>query len=317
MKKYLKEVVKFIVVLIVIILGLSLILSLYTNSIRKANDEFAKSDQIAYKKNVNRIEYEYSNENLENVQKEKVKDPDRKDSNIQIYYKNQTEDKLPLIIWTTDKDKTSEDYELSLESLASYGFLVVVNEGRDLGDGQSIQDLIDSLHTLNSDKNFSLYQKVDLDKIGLAGHGLGACETVQASYIKDNQAIKSLFLTSLPKLGALKNNFLVKDRSKLAYDMSKVKTPCFITSGSGKIDSFYSPLEAISEEINVMDKYVEAYGAIRKKYDDNLVNNYHPLGYMNAWFAYTLKRDTTAANAFIVREEIKNNPAWAWVKDNR
>lgn len=124
-------------------------------------------------------------------------------------------------------------------------------------------------------------------------------------------------MTSLPKLGLINNDFSIKNRNKISYNFEKVSHPIFITAGTGKFDSFSCPLEDISENINKIDPKIEAYGALRKKYDNNLVNNYHALGYMNAWFDYKLNKDTTAANAFMINEEIKNNPKWARIRDNR
>lgn len=317
MNKYLKEILKFFLVFILILLGLGLVFSLYMNSIKKKNDSFAKEDRISYKKNTNRIEYEYSGENIEDIQEEYISDNKDK-SAYKIYYPTNIDTKLPLIIWACDKNSSSKDYDKSLASLASYGFAVLsLEKGNDLGDGKQTQEAMDLMDKLSRDKDFALYDKLDIEKIGLAGHGQGACEVVNAASLKDKDKIKSIFLTSLPKIGTLKNNFAFQNKSKLAYDMKKVTQPIFITAGSGKIDSFYCPLDAISENINLIDKDVEAYGAIRKKYDNNLVNNYHALGYMNAWFAYTINKDVTAANAFIVTEELKNNPSWAYVKDNR
>lgn len=316
MKKYLKEILKFFLVFLLILLGIGLVFSLYMNNIKKKNDEFARNDRISYKKNVNRIEYEYTTKSTDSVQKELVKDPDDKNKSYELYYPMDAKKKLPLIIWAGDKDLKTTDYEKSLESLSSYGFAVIAMEGANLGQGTSTYQALNLMDKLNKDKYFSLYKKIDMENIGLGGHGQGACEVLNASYLKDNH-VKSIFITSLPKLGSLKNKFTFKDKSNLSYDMTKVSQPIFISAGSGKLDSFYCPLEAISEEIYLVDKNVEAYGAIRKKYDNNLVNNYQPLGYMNAWFAYSLKKDTTAANAFIEKQELKNNPSWAYVKDNR
>lgn len=317
MNKYLKEILKFLLGFIIILLVIAFVFSLYINKIKRKNDEFAKNNVISYKKNENRIEYQYSQDMLNTVQIEKVKNPENKNIEYNIYYPINTDEKIPLIIWSGDEDSTDDDYKKSLESLSSYGFLVLYNQEKNTGDGKSTYQAIEAIDTLNKEKDSALYEKVDMENIGLGGHGQGACEALNASYLKKNNNIKSIFLTSLPKLGTIKNHFNFKDKSSMIYDLSKVSHPIFITAGSGKIDSFYCPLEAISEEINKIDKKVEAYGAIRKKYDNNLVNNYHPLGYMNAWFAYTLQKDTTAANAFIVNEELKNNPKWAYVKDNR
>lgn len=317
MRKYLEEILKFLLGFILFILTIFIIITIHTSKIKEKNNEFAKSDQIIYKKNENRIEFEYSKDNLSQIQKEFIKYPEDINNEYLLYYPQYKDEKLPLIIWSGDSKSTYEDYEKSLKSLSSLGFIVLSFPPDSLGSGKATYEAIDFSKTLNNDKNSNLFNTIDLDKIGLAGHGKGACEVLNASYLQDNDSIKSIFLTSLPKLGTIENDFSLKDKSNLSYDIKKVSHPIFITAGSGKIDSFYSPLESLSEDINNIDPNIEAYGAIRKKYDNNLVNNYHPFGYMNAWFSYTLNKDTTAANAFIVNEEIKNNPKWACIKDNR
>lgn len=317
MRKYLKEILKFSLYFILIVLTIFIILTIRSNNIKQKNNNFAMFDKITYKKNENRIEFEYSKNNSNNIKKEYIKDPLDINNKYLLYYPKNLDRKLPLIIWSGKSKSTYEDYETSLKSLSSKGFIVLSLFGNPSGDGKSTYKALDFLKSLNDDKNSNLFNLIDLDKIGLAGHGEGACEVINASYLKDNNSIKSIFITSPPKLGVIENSFSLKDKSKLIYDMKKISHPIFITAGSGKFDSFYSPLESLSEDINNINPNVEAYGAIRKKYDNNLVNNYHPFGYMNAWFAYTLCKDTTAANAFIVNEEIKNNPRWACIKDNR
>ncbi|MDD7305135.1 MAG: hypothetical protein PUG67_00955 [Peptoniphilaceae bacterium] len=317
MNKYLKETLKFLFGFILIILAIFFVYRLHLHNIIKKNEEFAKYNTISYKQNVNRIEYEFSKNPAEDIQEETITDKKDKSKKYQIFYPLNKDKKLQPIFFSTDENLTYKDYEKSLQSLASFGFLVLVNEDSTNGNGENTYKAIETLASLNKDRSFSLKDKIDMNNIGLGGHGVGACEALNASYLKNNDSIKAIFLTSLPKMGTINNKFLLKNKSSLAYDMKKVNKPIFITAGSGKIDSFYCPLEALSENINSVNKNVEAYGAIKKKYDNNLVNNYHPLGYMNAWFNYSLKKDTTAANAFIVRNELKNNPSWAYVKDNR
>lgn len=45
--------------------------------------------------------------------------------------------------------------------------------------------------------------------------------------------------------------------------------------------------------------------ALQTRADHNIVSV--PCGYMNAWFCYTLKGDTNAAQVFMGKEEIRNN----------
>lgn len=317
MKKYIKEILKFLLGFILVFLTIFMIFTIHTNRIKQKNNEFVKSDQLTYKKNQNRIEFEYSKNDFSKIEKEVIKEPANVNNEYIIYYPQYVDKKLPLIIWSGNKGSSYKDYEKSLKGLSSLGFIVLSFSENSIGSGNATYKAIEFSKTLNDNKDSNLFKKIDIDNIGLAGHGEGACEVLNASYLKDNNSIKSIFLTSLPKLGSIENDFAFIDKSNLVYDMKKVSKPIFITAGSGKIDSFYSPLEALSENLNNVNPSVEAYGAIRKKYDNNLVNNYNSLGYMNAWFAYTLNKDTTAANAFIVNEEIKNNPKWACIKDNR
>lgn len=84
MKKYLKEILKFFLVFLLILLGIGLVFTLYMNNIKKKNDEFARNDRISYKKNVNRIEYEYTTKSTDSVQKELVKDPDDQNKSYEL-----------------------------------------------------------------------------------------------------------------------------------------------------------------------------------------------------------------------------------------
>lgn len=315
MNKYLKEILIYLFSLLIVAISVFLLYNYKINKIKEDNLHFQKNDKITYIQNENRIEYEFSKPIKNKIETVIFLDSDNK--KYTAFYPKEIKSKVPIILWINNSNLNINDYEKSLKSLSSYGFIVCVPEDDVKGDGRNLSQIIRNLHKINKYKTLALYNKIDLEKIGLAGHGYGGCEVLNCLNKSNKDIVKSIFITSLPQITTIKNEYSFTNKKDMIYNMKNISQPIFITAGSGNFDSFYSPSEAISEEINSIPAYVEAYGAIRKKYDNNLVNNNHPLGYMNAWFAYTLKKDTTAANAFIINEELQNNPRWAMIKDNR
>ncbi len=232
----------------------------------------------------------------------------------------EAEEHFPAVIWGNGTGNTWVNYEASLKSLASYGFVAVGCDDSNMGDGQALYENALFLRSLNEEPDSIFYGKLDTEHFGAAGHSQGACGAVNAAtgYEESRTLFASLFTTSLPKLS------MCEDRKNMKfaywkYDVSAVSVPYFSTTGTGFLDSrWISPLDAMDENFARIPESTAAWAARQIGASHNIVNEYHGCGYFNAWFCYTLKNDGKAAKVFDDQGELeKNRSRWKNVRKNR
>lgn len=218
------------------------------------------------------------------------------------------ETRWPVVVWGNGTGNTYLNYEASLRSLASYGFVAAGCDDSSMGDGRSLLDIAVYMKSLDEDPDSMFYRKLDTAHIGAAGHSQGACGAVNAvTKYEESSLFTSLFTTSLPKPS------MCVDKKNMPfaywrYDMSKIRIPYFATTGTLFLDSrWISPQESMKENFELLPEGTEAYGACRIGANHNVVNEYHGCGYFNAWFCYTLKSDPEAAKIFTEEGELQRN----------
>ncbi len=229
--------------------------------------------------------------------------------------------KYPVIVWGNGTGNTYLNYEPALKSLASYGFVVVGCDDSNMGDGSELYEMALYMKALNEDDTSELFQRMDIDNIGVAGHSQGACGAVNAATkYEDSQILfKSVFTTSLPKLSMCVD----KENMKFAYwkyDMSMIRASYFGNTGTRFLDSMWiSPLRDMQENFDSIPDDVEAYFAREIGANHNIVNEFHACGYLNAWFCYTLKGDMKAAEVFKGDdpELLRNRKRWRDVRSQQ
>lgn len=222
-------------------------------------------------------------------------------------------EKLPVVVWANGTGNGYTNYEAALKSLASYGFVVAGCDDTNMGDGSKLLEMAEFLMAQNKEKTSPLYGHLDTEHMGAAGHSQGACGAVNAvTKYENSDMFKSLFTTSLPKLSMCVD----KKGMEFAYwnyDMSKISIPYFGNTGTRFLDGLWiSPLSAMEENFAALPDHIEAYAARRIGANHNIVNKYHGCGYLNAWFCYTLKGDEEAAKVFTGEdpELFRNSKRW-------
>ena len=219
--------------------------------------------------------------------------------------------KRPIILYCNGtgsnyvKKPETEEY---LKKAASYGFVCLTNTDENTGMGTSMNSGFNSLVAFNSRASHALYKKLDINKVGLAGHSQGAtcCINLASKGKFDNlKHFKAVFACSLPstqlEASAVQN---------CPYDTSLVSIPTLLVSGTGITDNaFICPPEKsmIPAFKNIKS---DVYAARMKgvEHADSIMKT-HP--YMIAWFDYKLCSDKTAAKAFTGKKpELKTNANW-------
>ena len=219
--------------------------------------------------------------------------------------------KRPVVLYCNG---TSSNYiktpstETYLKRAASYGFVCLSNTDENTGKGTSMNAGMNALIGFNKDKTHKLYNKLDVNKVGLAGHSQGAtcCINLASKGNYDNiTRFKAIFGCSLPT-----PQLEASDIQKCPYDASLVAIPTLLVSGTGITDNaFICPPE--KSMIPAMKKIKSDVYAARMKgveHADSILKT-HP--YMIAWFDYKLCGNKEAAKAFIGKSpEMKTNKKW-------
>ncbi|MBE6741149.1 MAG: fibronectin type III domain-containing protein [Ruminococcaceae bacterium] len=216
--------------------------------------------------------------------------------------------KRPIILYCNG---TSANYEKKpttvtyLKKAASYGFVCLTNTDENTGLGTSMNLGMDALIIFNGDKKHRLYNKLNLDKVGLAGHSQGAtcCMNLASKGNYDNlKHFKAIYACSLPSPAIAASGL-----QNCPYDSSLVSLPTLLVSGSGTTDNaFISPLESsIIPALNNIKNDVYAARMTDVEHADSIYDT-HP--YMIAWFDYKLNGNKTAEKAFVGKSpELKTN----------
>ncbi len=86
----------------------------------------------------------------------------------------------PLIIVVNgSNDPTTNHYNFN-KHISSHGFIVVGNNDKGSGSGESTSKMLDYILNLNQDKSSILYKKIDVEKIGIVGGSQGAAGAIKA-----------------------------------------------------------------------------------------------------------------------------------------
>ena len=250
------------------------------------------------------------------TKKQTIEIEDKKAEKYIITYPEKLEtltEKWPMIIIVNgSNDPTSIHYNFNVH-LSSHGFIVVGNEDKGSGSGLSTSQMLDYMLKLNEDNSHVLYQKINVEKIGIIGGSQGAAGAIKAvTEFNNGKYYKTIVTLSLPRIEMAKN-------FNWNYDVSKIYIPWFQITSTGFADDNrfnpISPLSSLKENYENLNDGVPCVIARRKDIDhtDMLVFSD---GYITAWFCYMLKNDKYAAKAFAGNnpEILINNLNWQDVK---
>lgn len=234
---------------------------------------------------------------------------DRRWSHVSIWYPEdmvRSGEKYPLIVMANGTGVQDARYEPVFEHAASWGFIVIGNDDPSSGLGDSSAESLDLMLTLTRDPSSIFYQKVDEERIGIAGHSQGGVAVIHALYRFDNA---SLYRAAYTASATTETMIRAWNLTDFTYDISKVTVPILMVAGTGKTDAeTISPLSDM--EANFAAASAPTIIARRKEADHGEML-YVPSGYMVAWFRFTLMGDANAAKAFVGDDaELLTNTQW-------
>ena len=213
-----------------------------------------------------------------------------------IYYPEELESKnktYPMVLVVNQTGGKATKIEPMLEQLATWGFIVVGNQDKGTGTGQTTITEIKYMLSENENKDSVFYKKIDLDNIGITGHSQGGAAAMNV-ITKYDEA--KYFKTAVPISPVSEKT--TRESTNYSYDSSKVTIPIFIlagTSGDFEIKTVI-PYEELTK---MYDKITSPKVAARRTdmtHDDML---YKAQGYVTAWFMWQLQGDNEASKVFM------------------
>ncbi len=227
-----------------------------------------------------------------------------------------TDNTYPLVVMVNGTGIPASKYKPIFDHLASWGFIVIGNEDKNSGTGESSSASLNYILMLNSDSASKFYGKIDIDNIGVGGHSQGGLGSINAVTAQDNGNLyKVIYTASAPSSG------ISEGVLKAPYDIRGLSIPYFFTAGTGTLDAGdggdngISPLWSMQEKYNAISNDVQKIMARRINTDHGDMLPYAD-GYMTAWFMYWLKGEITADFFSGENAEILTNSNWQDIQKN-
>jgi len=221
----------------------------------------------------------------------------------------------PILTWGNGTIGRPENYTYLLNHLVSWGFVVVATEDQSTGSGQTILDAANYMITANSNPQSPFFNKLNVNKIGAAGHSQGAGGAINAA-IKGAGKIKTVFAIGLPS-----QYWCINASEKCVHTHLLTQSSIFFVSGSKDIlispaiqDPLLTGLQSIKAYYDAVPVGVAKLKGILIGPDHNDVTGqpdcvsarnpcvtgvYGYLGYPTAWLMDQLQGDAYAHGAFV------------------
>ena len=208
---------------------------------------------------------------------------------------------LPTVVMVNGTGLKALHYRPVFEHLASWGFVVIGNDDSNAWNGRSALVSLDKAIFQNSIVSSPLYQRIDLDRIGVVGHSQGAMGAINAA--TEDDRFKVLYAASCPQKSLAK-------KLDWSYSMKTISIPTMLVAGTGWIDRRISPLGSL---LHLADELPDATPMLlgRLKGVEHRFVLHEGDAYMTAWLRHFLANDADAAAALASdNPEILNNPRW-------
>ena len=208
---------------------------------------------------------------------------------------------LPTVVMVNGTGLKALHYRSVFEHLASWGFIVIGNDDSNAWNGRSALVSLDKALFQNSMVSSPLYQRIDLDRIGVVGHSQGAMGAINAA--TEDDRFKVLYAASCPQKSLAK-------KLDWSYSMKTISIPTMLVAGTEWIDRHISPLDSLlllAEELpNTTPMLLGRLKGVEHRYVLHEGD-----AYMTAWLRHFLANDADAAAALASdNPEILNNPRW-------
>lgn len=220
----------------------------------------------------------------------------------EVYYPTALEigsEKYPVIVSANGSGVRASRYPALLEHYASWGFIVIGNEHDTSFAGDSTDACLAYLIAQNENPNSVLYQRVDLENIGVVGHSQGGVGVFNAITAQPHSSVykAAVSLSPVPLESAKAINW--------TYEPGKVTIPIMVLAGTENDTIDLEPMQQLYSLVN-SDKVMA-----RRSNTNHPEMLYSADGYVTAWFMWQLQADEEAAKAFVGDDaEILTNPLY-------
>ncbi|TCP30090.1 chlorophyllase-like protein [Sphingomonas sp. BK235] len=228
----------------------------------------------------------------------------------------------PVVVWangTADAPVEPKVYDYLLSHLASWGFVVVATRDPKTGYGDTVLDSLDYLKAQADAPASPIHRRVDLDRVGVAGHSQGATGAINAM-LKAQGRIRTAVAFQLPS----QRWCSPADLCVLTENLRAAKSGSIFYVG-GTFDVIISPdRQSDGEKLNSLTAYYEATpnvllkakGLVKLANHNDLLGKpgcgsavvgspltctlgvYGYLGLPTAWLAWQLQSSSEAGTAF-------------------
>ena len=170
------------------------------------------------------------------------------------------------------------------------------NDDGSTGFGKSADETIDYIKEASVDKDSVLYEKIDIDNIGITGHSQGGAGVFTSISIMEHKDEYKTAVALSP----------THEESALAfgwnYDLTKVNIPTLLIAGT-QGDFETQAVILIEKMIEMYNKIPSSKVMMRRIGAEHGQMLYSADGYVTAWFMWQLQNDEEASKAFV-----GNNP---------
>lgn len=228
--------------------------------------------------------------------------------------------KYPVVIFANGTGFEAHKYEYIFKHMATWGFIAVGNEDGGSGDGRSCSQSLDFILKENNRPGSPLYQHIDAQNIGVAGHSQGGAGVFNAiTAFENSKKFKAAFSQSPTHLQLLKDVF------KCSYDLSKITIPTMITAMTDTKGILHDADDGNGNRICGLNDLIWMRDVIHKGHPsipiviarisdhnkDHGANLRESQPYLLAWMLYWLTGNQEAGTVFFgPNPEIKHNDHW-------
>lgn len=193
--------------------------------------------------------------------------------------------RTPIVLWSNGRDQAPTNYASLLDQLASNGFVVAATNAPRSGAGVEPLACLDWLTTQNTTASSPYMGKLDLTKVGAAGHSMGGGGTIMAGKDARVKATAPIQPYTRPGLG------FVEGAEK------EQKGPMLVLSGGADTVAapavHQAPMFAGANTPVVWATLAGASHSVPAQTDSS---QYRPA--VIAWFRYQLMGDAAAGRVF-------------------
>lgn len=222
--------------------------------------------------------------------------------NLHVFLpKTESSTPLPMVIIVNGTGLRALYYRPIFEHLASWGFIAIGNNDSNTWSGQSALQTLDIALACQQQEGNILFNRIDIDRIGIAGHSQGALGAINAA--AGNPLFKVLYAASCPQPRLVKC-------LNWHCQIASVHIPTLMICGTQYLERHIAPIASMRSLAQQLPQDVPFVLG-------QLIGTEHRFilhegdAYMTAWFRYWLCGDSVAQLAFIGENaEILHNPRW-------